>query len=72
LAIILEFRPRPSTENENVGGEAGGGAEILFFTGVRYERWQETDALVQNSAPRSNSPRDNAGGGRTRPTRRRA
>ncbi len=40
-----EVRLRPKTDAEN-GVEGGGGAEILLFLGVRYERHDGPDAVA--------------------------
>ena len=43
MADILVFRARPRSEHE-IGARSGEGAEILFFTGVRYMRMEDVDA----------------------------
>lgn len=40
-----EVRLRPKTDAE-IGVEGGGGAEILLFLGVRYERHDGPDAVA--------------------------
>lgn len=42
MATILEFRAQ-SSKSSTVAGRlvVGAGAEIVFFPGVRYERWSE-------------------------------
>ncbi len=40
MATILEFR---ATAKQNASGNTAtrGGAEVIIFPGVRYERWEE-------------------------------
>jgi hypothetical protein len=40
-----EVRSRPKSDAE-LGGEGGGGAEILLFLGVRYERHDGPSAVA--------------------------
>lgn len=42
MATILEFRPAGRNEMMPVlrAGRGGASAEIVFFPGVRYERWE--------------------------------
>ena len=42
MATILEFRAHQSRSSSAAGRlAAGAGAEIVFFPGVRYERWSD-------------------------------
>jgi hypothetical protein len=46
MATILEFRQGHRSYGSHLGGSQRGGsstpAEIVFFPGVRYERWEDT------------------------------
>ena len=49
MATILEFRPqgRDAGLTAMGGGRASASAEIVFFPGVRYERWSAQPAPKQ-------------------------
>jgi hypothetical protein len=59
MAEILSFQARPRTERD-IGEAPKGGAQILFFTGVRYVR----------AEPCADVPTTPAGGGKTPRSRR--
>ena len=51
MGEIIRLRPRQevrsrSKSDAELGGEGGGGAEILLFLGVRYERHDGPDAVA--------------------------
>lgn len=41
MATIVDIRTAVSGRPQRTQGTAGGSAEILLFTGVRYSRWSE-------------------------------
>ena len=49
-ATVVPFRLRPSRERRDEQQSAGGIGQILLFTGVRYERMDNTDAAVPVAA----------------------
>ncbi len=58
MAIVIDFRRPPGPGRQKPAG--GGLAEILFFTGVRYERDRPAagDALKDGKRARSAHPRE--------------
>lgn len=58
MGELIRFRPRkgakpPVPRTDSTDRAGAGGATILLFTGVRYERHEESPAL----APKRQSPR---------------
>lgn len=49
MATILSFKPGARHSGSAVRAGVGGPAEIVFFPGVRYERWSER---AQAKAPK--------------------
>ena len=48
MSIVVAFPVKSRAMTNRVVCD-GSGAEILFFTGVRYERWQDLDAKIQSN-----------------------
>lgn len=63
MADVIPFAPRRRSSSRNLAA-AGPLGQILFFTGVRYERQPETAAVKPPRRPRP-------AGSRERETRRR-
>lgn len=58
MATILEFRAQSLRSPGTVIHHSGGtGAEIVFFPGVRYERWSD-DETPARQKPRKSRRRD--------------
>ncbi|QXX73500.1 hypothetical protein MHY1_00296 [Methylovirgula sp. HY1] len=59
MGELMDFRPRTNVVRRIGAGEAS--AEILFFTGVRIMRVEESDPVSKGkrrrAAPRSDPPR---------------
>ena len=54
MATILEFRASPLRETAAAGRMVSAGpAEIVFFPGVRYERWDESEQPIAQRAKKS-------------------
>lgn len=49
-ATVVPFRLRPSRERRDEQEGDGGIGQILLFTGVRYERMDDTDAAIPMAA----------------------
>lgn len=70
MATILEFaRSSAAPRDQQTSSMIEGGAEIIIFPGVRYERWEEpasatdeADAMDVDDTPK---PRRRSGSGRT-------
>jgi hypothetical protein len=45
MSIVLQFPIRPHPRSQSADEQAGSGADILFFTGVRIERHTEDDKV---------------------------
>jgi hypothetical protein len=54
MATIHEFRPSRRTGRSNLEG----GAEIIIFPGVRYERWTEPPAEKPKRRRKARTKRD--------------
>jgi hypothetical protein len=69
MGELIWFRPREgrSFRTENI---ASAGAQIVFFTGVRYERMRDPDPLVQGGLPDPNPAEGLGRSGRGRKRRR--
>lgn len=50
MATIINFAGRQNARAENIERPAGP-AQILFFTGVRYERGEQREARLQPEEP---------------------
>ena len=58
MAVVIPFRSaRPGRRSVATEPRPGHSAEILFFTGVRYEREAEKPALPRAEELRRNAPR---------------
>ena len=59
MATIVEFRTSAPARRSasNARGASGSTAEIVFFPGVRYERWEE--AAQESKPKRKPKKRDN-------------
>jgi hypothetical protein len=68
MAEIIAFQPRQTRAKQDAA-PATGGAEILFFLGVRYSRMEEQEPTPGGEAPAHES---GLGGGRKRRRRARA
>ena len=63
MSEIILFRPREGKARDGRASATGSGAQIMFFTGVRYERMAETAPFFKDGdsgAP----PAGGLGGGR--------
>ena len=67
MGELLLFRPGEGQERKN-RPERGERAQILFFTGVRYQRAGPSTPQIEGDS--SASPSDGGGGGRGRRKRR--
>lgn len=65
MGEVIMFRPRPG--GNSTGAPATTGAQIMFFTGVRYERMAEPVATLQGGGEPSPTERlGKSGRGRKR------
>ena len=72
MGEIVEFRANPVRKAQSdVEAGAGTNAEILFFTGVRYERHAD-DSAQDTTFDGGKTPGEGANGSSTRKRRRRA
>ena len=69
MGELICFRPREarSSRPDTIASE---GAQIVFFTGVRYERMQEPDPVLQGGLPDPNPAEGLGRSGRGRKRRR--
>lgn len=58
MATILEFRAQSFRSPLSASRQAGAGAEIVLFPGVRYERWVEEPLPTAQSKPKRGRKRD--------------
>ena len=63
MGEIILFRPREGQARKTRSSAVGAGAQIMFFTGVRYERMQEP---AQQEGDSGAPPAGGLGGGRRR------
>jgi hypothetical protein len=56
MSNVIHFRSTNSPRRTAPGGR--GAAQILFFTGVRYQRWSEDAQASQPQAPSSRRKRE--------------
>ena len=66
MAEIFVFRARPRSEGD-VGAQRAESAKILFFTGVRYMRWEQ-----DGDAPEAMTPKTARRNAKSTPPRRRS
>jgi hypothetical protein len=52
MGELLSFRKRPGA-SERVVDVGPGGAEILFFLGIRYEPYIEPRGIVETNGPKT-------------------
>ncbi len=70
MGDIVTFRPRPRPAGTDPAREASGDAQIVFFPGIRYERYIEASPeTALESKPRKTTARP-AAAPRARPRKR--
>ena len=64
MGELILFRPREGRSSKSHSPTTAG-AQIMFFTGVRYERMKDPETVLQGGLPDPN-PAEGSGRGRKR------
>jgi hypothetical protein len=64
MGELVIFRRYSSAASRQAGPPTSQGAEIVFFTGVRYDRGEPATAIAETSEPPPEGGLNGAGGGR--------
>jgi hypothetical protein len=58
MAQILSFRTPEFRSSEGSGPRIGVSAEVIIFPGIRYEHWDEKNAVTNETSDERRSSRD--------------
>jgi hypothetical protein len=64
MGAVLKFPPRSGPARPALATRRAAPAEILVFTGVRYERWDDAEAATAAEVPDAGAARADDGKGR--------
>ncbi len=64
MGELVLFRPSSSATSRRVAPRASQEAEIVFFTGVRYERAEPAPSIVEANQPPPEGGLNGTGGGK--------
>ena len=57
MGLVIRFQPSKPRKASLLRAPREGEAEIMFFTGIRYERWQDETPAGETAKPRRRGSR---------------